>query len=36
MGQGLLIIETSRPHSVTPHSGGLLWTSDRQVAETST
>jgi hypothetical protein len=36
MGQGLLIIEASRSHSDTPHSVGLLWTSDRPVAETST
>jgi len=28
VGQGLLIIEASRPHSDTPHSVGLLWTSD--------
>ena len=36
LGQGLLIIETSRTHSDTPHSVGLLWTSDRPEAETST
>jgi len=28
MGQGLLIVEDSRSHSDTPHSVGLLWTSD--------
>ena len=32
----LLIIEVSRSHSDTPHSVGLLWTSDQPVAETST
>jgi len=37
LGQGLLIIETSRSHSDTQHCVvGLLWTSDRPVAETST
>jgi hypothetical protein len=36
VGQDLLIIEASRSHSVTPHSVGLLWTSDQVVAETST
>jgi hypothetical protein len=36
VGQGLLSIETSRPLSDTPHSVGLLWTSDRPVADTST
>jgi hypothetical protein len=34
MGQGL-IIEVSRSHSDTPHSVGLLWTSDQLDAETS-
>ena len=34
--QGLLIVEYSRSHSDTPHSVGLLWTSDQPVAETST
>jgi hypothetical protein len=29
LGQGLLIIEASRSHSDTPHSVGLLWTSDQ-------
>jgi hypothetical protein len=36
LGQGPLIIEASRSHSDTPHSVGLLWTSDQPVAETST
>jgi hypothetical protein len=36
VGQGLLIIEASRSHSDTPHSVGLLWTSNRPDAETST
>ena len=36
VGQGLLIIEDSRSHSDTPHSLGLLWTSDQLDAETST
>jgi len=35
VGQGLLIVEISRSHSVTPQSIGLLWTSDQLVAETS-
>ena len=34
--QGLLIIKGSRSHSDTPHSVGLLWTSDQPDAETST
>ena len=29
VGQGLIIIEDSRSHSGTPHTVGLLWTSDR-------
>jgi len=29
MGQGLLITEASPSHSDTPHSVGLLWTSDQ-------
>jgi hypothetical protein len=29
VGQHLLIIEASQSHSATPHSVGLLWTSDR-------
>ena len=36
VGHGLLIIEVSRSHSDTPHSVGLLWTSDQLHAETST
>jgi len=36
MGQGLLSIEDSWSHSDTPHSVGLLWTSDLHMAETST
>jgi hypothetical protein len=36
VGQGLLIVEASWSHSDTPHSVGLLWTSDQPVAETST
>jgi hypothetical protein len=32
--QGLLIIEASWSHSDTPHSVGLLWTSDQPDAET--
>jgi len=35
-GQGLLSVEASRSCSDTPHSLGLLWTSDQHVAETST
>jgi hypothetical protein len=34
VGQGLLIIEDSWSHSDTPHSVGLLWTSDQPVTET--
>jgi hypothetical protein len=34
--QGLLIIEDSWSHSETPHSAGLLWTSDQPDAETPT
>ena len=33
-GQGLLITENSLSHSDTPHSIGLLWTSDQLVTET--
>jgi hypothetical protein len=29
VGQNLLIIEASQSHPATPHSVGLLWTSDR-------
>jgi len=36
VGQGLLIIEDSWPHSDTPHLVGLLWTSDQPNTETST
>ena len=36
VSQGLLIIESLRSHSETPHSVGLLWSSDRPNAETST
>jgi len=36
VGQGLPIVEVPRSHSDTPHSIGLLWTSDRPVAQTST
>jgi len=31
-----LNIEVSRSHSYTPHSVGLLWTSDQPDTETST
>ena len=36
VGQGLLIFEVPLSHSDTPRSVGLLWTSDRTVAQTST
>jgi hypothetical protein len=36
VGQGLLLIQTSRSLSGTTHSVGVLWTSDRPDAETST
>jgi len=36
VGQGLLIIKALRSHSDTPHSVGILWTSDHPDAETST
>jgi len=36
VGQGVLIIEDSWSHSDTPHSVGLLWTSDHSDSETST
>jgi len=36
VGQGLLIIEDSPSHSDTPHSVGLLRTSDQPMAQTST
>jgi len=35
VGQGLLTVEASRSHSDTPHSVGLLWNSERPVADTS-
>jgi len=36
VGQGLLVIEASRSRSYTPHSVGLLWTSDQPDTETYT
>jgi hypothetical protein len=36
MGQSLLIVEASRSHSDTPHSVGLLWTSDQPKVDTPT
>jgi hypothetical protein len=36
VGQDLLITRTSRSHSDTPHSVGLLWTSDQPDSENST
>jgi len=36
VGVCLVIVEASRSHSDIPHSVGLLWTSDRPVAETYT
>jgi hypothetical protein len=36
VGQGLLIVEASRSHSDTPHSVGLLWTSEQPVEQNST
>jgi hypothetical protein len=36
LGQGLLIVDTSRSQSDTPHSVELLCTSDQPDAETST
>ena len=35
VGLGLLIVDVTRSHSDTPHSAGLLWSSDRPVAETT-
>jgi len=35
LGQDLLINQTTRSHSDTPHSIGLLWTGDQPDAETS-
>jgi len=34
--QGLLVVEASGSYSDTPHSVGLLWTSDQPYTETST
>jgi len=36
VSQGFLITQASRSHSDTPHSVGLLWTSDQPDAENST
>jgi hypothetical protein len=36
VGLGFLTVQVSRSHSDTPHSVGLLWTSDKPDAETST
>jgi len=36
VGLGPFIIEALRSHSDTPHSVGLLWTSDQPDTETST
>jgi len=36
VGQDLLIIDAPLSHSDTPHSVGLLWTSDQPDEETST
>ena len=36
VGQALLTVEASRKLSDTPHSVGLLWTSDRPDVETLT
>jgi hypothetical protein len=33
VGQAFLIVDASRSHSDTPHSVGLLWTSDQPDAE---
>jgi len=35
-GRGLILLEVSISHSDTPHSVGLLWTSDQPDAETCT
>jgi hypothetical protein len=35
LGHALLLIEVSRSHSDTPHSVGILWTSDQPDAEIS-
>jgi hypothetical protein len=34
--QGVLTVEASRSHTGTPHSVGLLWTTDQPEAENST
>jgi hypothetical protein len=36
VGQGRLTVQAARSHSDTPHSVGLLWTSDQPVTKTST
>ena len=36
LGLGLLVVEVPRSHWDTPHTEGVLWTSVRPVAETST
>jgi hypothetical protein len=36
VGQGLSVVETTPSLPDTPHSVGLLWTSDQPDAETST
>jgi hypothetical protein len=35
-GLDLLVVEVSGSHSDTPHSVGLLWTSDQSEADIST
>jgi hypothetical protein len=35
VGQGLLIIKATLSHSDTPHTIGLLWMNDQNIAETS-
>jgi len=36
LGLGLIVLNVSVSHSDTPHSVGILWTSDWPVVETST
>ena len=36
VGQGIKVMEASQLHSETPHSVGVLWTSDHPDTETST
>jgi hypothetical protein len=36
LGQDLLVLETSRSHSDTPRSVGILWTNDQPDVGTST